>query len=260
MPSCSECSKLVAGKCAAFEQAQAEFGRDVNPIGACVIPIVEEYRRQIRGGMSVLEIGCGTWDALVSHCKSVGARYEGVDSSEFYYDKRTIATRIENLRDLSFADREFDFVIGNQTMEHWGEYGCPLDVGIYQCFRVCKLGGRVMLNVPIHFHGTRDFLIGDMARIRTRFERYSSNIKMETWRRDAAPLEPYLPRDDYWVLRNKPAYVLAIDAICDRESRSRPTFRKNIPVQLLRTLNYPFSFNVVRSFRKASALVDRLIH
>jgi len=179
----------------------------------------------------------------------VGARYEGIDTQASYYDRPTVATRIENLRDLSFPDASFDVVVGNQTMEHWAEYGCPLDYGLWQCFRVCKPGGLVLLNVPIHFHGTRDFLLGDLPRIRERFTKFSTDVRLESWRSPSAPLEPYLPHADYPKLRSTAAYVLAIEAVANRPLPPKP-FLRRVPMQLLRTLNYPLSFNALRVTRK----------
>ena len=256
MAACAQCLKLVDGKCAAFPVAQRELGRDLNPIGACVIPIVEGYLQLIEPGMRVLEIGCGSWDALARRCREVGAGYEAIDTQAYYFDKPTVATRLENLRDLSFEDGAFDLVVGNQTMEHWAEHGCPIGHGLYQCFRVCKSRGRVLLNVPIHFHGTRDFLLGDMESIRARFAPFSTDVRFDVWRHPSYPLPPFLPHQDYGVLRGKAAYVLAIDAVADKAVRKR-RFMLRLPTQVLRTASYPVSFNLVRAARKARALLRR---
>ena len=95
----------------------------------------------------------------------LAADYEGVDVLESYFGVPTVATRLENLADLTYPENSFDLVISNQSMEHWGEFGCSLHWGLYQCFRVCKLGGSLCLNVPIYFHGTSDFMLGRLNRI-----------------------------------------------------------------------------------------------
>ena len=119
------------------------------------------------------------WDRIKSHCERVGRRIEAIDIDTEYFGKKTNATRIENLAELSFGDDEFDFVIGNQSMEHWAEHGCTLGFGLYQCFRVCKPGGKVLLNVPIHFHGTSEFMLGKLGRLGRLFARFSNTVRME---------------------------------------------------------------------------------
>lgn len=99
MPKCSECHMLVENQCFAYFKALETLGRDLPPppIGACMIPIVENYLLLIKSGMRVLDIGCGSWDLIKSHCEQVGAHYEGVDVQNEYFGKKTVATRIENL-------------------------------------------------------------------------------------------------------------------------------------------------------------------
>ncbi|MCS6775604.1 MAG: class I SAM-dependent methyltransferase, partial [Chthonomonadaceae bacterium] len=106
---------------------------------------------------------------------------DGIDISPTYYGKPTIATRIESVEALSFPDQTFDLVVGNQTMEHWNESGCRTEVGLWQCFRVCKPGGKVCLNVPIHFHGSRIFVEGDLKAIEAMFRPFASDLQMQPW-------------------------------------------------------------------------------
>src|SRR3989338_8465112 len=156
MPACLKCRMLVNEQCAAHRQALETFGRPIPgpPIGACAVPIVEDYLSHIKRGMTVLEVGCGSWSPVKSHCVRIGAHYEGIDSQKTYYDKEVVATRIENLSELSYPEDHFDLVIGTQTMEHWGR---PQD-----------------------------------------------------------PLPPFYTYRHYWVLKNKAAYILDIQAIKDK--------------------------------------------
>jgi SAM-dependent methyltransferase len=162
----------------------------VNSVRACVVAISDEYCQLIQPGMRVLEIGCGTWSPIQRRCAELGVAWEGIDASDTYFGERTIATRIESVENLSFEDESFDLVIGNQTLEHWNEFGCRPEAGLWQCFRACRVGGRVLMNVPIHFHGSRIFVEGDMAAIEGLFRPFSSEVKMEPWRRQSAPLPP----------------------------------------------------------------------
>lgn len=195
MPKCSECRMLVRNQCSAYAIATEVLGRELPPppLGGCEIPIVENYLHLIDTGMRVLDIGCGSWDLIKSYCESVGAQYEGIDTVPEYFGRKTVATRLENLAALSFANESFDLVIGNQTMEHWAEYGCTLPWGLYQCFRVCKTGGRVLMNVPIHFHGTRPFMLGNLEALKRLFSIFSDQVYFDKWGSPADPIPNFFP-------------------------------------------------------------------
>lgn len=216
MPSCRECAELVDERCLAEARSLDVLGdrKRPAPLAACPIPIVENYVRIIGRGSSVLEVGCGSWSRLRDHCLEVGANYEGIDGVQ---SAGSVATRFENLADLSFPDDTFDFVVGTQSMEHWAEYGCSLEWGLYQCFRVSKRGGRVMMNVPIHFHGTADFMLGRLERLRHLFEVFSTDVLFEEWGRQSDPIPAYYPYPGYLPLRGKPAYVLDIQAVRNKD-------------------------------------------
>lgn len=208
-----------------------------------MIPIVDDYLDCILEGMNVLEIGCGSWTRVRDHCKEVNARYEGIDTQLEYFDKKVIATKYENLADLSYPDESFDVVIGTQSMEHWAEFGCGLGWGLFQCFRACKKGGRVLLNVPIHFHGTRHFLLGEIEKIRALFEPFTDQLTLEEWGNPPDPIPPFQVYPDYWVLRGKHAYMLDIRAVRNKPlPRSRGN-RWAFDGRLGRILNYPLSFS-----------------
>jgi hypothetical protein len=209
---------LVNEQCLAYLKAEETLGRKMPPppLGGCEIPIVEDYLQFIKPGMHVLEIGCGAWGFIKSHCEKVGAHYEGIDTETEYFGKKSVATRFENLADLSFSDEYFDIVIGNQTMEHWEEHGCRLSWGLYQCFRVCKPSGMVLMNVPIYFHGTEIFLMGKLDKIKELFVPFSQEISCYTWGKPSSPFTDYIAHPSYWKLHDKPAYILDIHANKDK--------------------------------------------
>lgn len=212
MPACRDCVELVDGRCLAEARSKDVLGdrKRPAPLSACAIPIVEQYTKLIGGGDSILEVGSGSWSRLREHCEASGAAYEGIDGIQH---SRSIATRFENLANLSFGDKTFDFVVGTQSMEHWPEYGCSLAWGLYQCFRVCKDGGTVMMNVPIHFHGHTEFMLGRLERLHAMFEMFSSDVSFEEWGQDSDPIPAYHPYRGYFPLRNRHAYVLDIRAV-----------------------------------------------
>ncbi len=252
MPQCSQCRQLVNNQCLAYEKSKKIIDRPIPPppLGACALPIVEQYLTMIQPGMHILDIGCGSWELIKNHCENVGAIYEGIDTEPEYYGKKTVATRIENLANLSFPDSYFDIVIGNQTMEHWAENGCTLQWGLYQCFRVCKENGLVLMNVPIYFHGTRIFMLGELDRIRELYDPFSSQISFYEWGKPSEPIPDLYPWPGYVRLHNKPAYVLDIQTVKDRSLPSNYHNRNARKGRWAELVNYPVSFNLYRLLRK----------
>ena len=215
-----------------------------------MIPIVENYCQLIKTGMEVLEIGSGSWDAVKCHCERIGASYEGIDAHTEYFSQKVVATRIENLADLSFPDGKFDCVIGTQSMEHWPEFGCSLGWGLFQCFRVLKPFGRLMLNVPIHFHGARTFLLGEIGEIQKLFKPFSKQISFENWGLPSDPLPPLFSHQEYLPLHNKPVFILDIQAVKDRPMPQGYSNRWAFGGYLGILMNYPLTYNFYRCQKK----------
>jgi SAM-dependent methyltransferase len=256
MPACKECSLLIEGRCSIQADCEQILGRKLPPppLGTCMMPIVESYLSLIESGDTVLDIGCGTWDRIKRYCESSGARYEAIDVQREYFGRPVVATRIENLGSLSFPDEHFDFVIGNQTMEHWAEYGCNILWGLRQCFRVCKTGGKVLMNVPIHFHGTSDFILGRIRRIEKYFAPFSDSVTLDKWGSPGEPLPPIAAHPGYWRLKGRPAYVLDIRAVKDRPLPSDISNRGTWRGRVAQLAHYPVSYNIYRVLRKTGII------
>jgi SAM-dependent methyltransferase len=238
---CIECPKRHNMVCTAHAEAKVTLDRDFppHPFSGCVVPIVDAYCAMIKPGMRVLEIGCGSWSKVKDRCDAVGAHYDGVDVIDEYYGKKTVATRLENVAALSFADEQFDFVIGNQTLEHWGEYGCRTAWGLQQCFRVLKSGGQLLMNVPLYFHGVTPFLMGRVDVIRATIAPFSDTVELTHWGAETAPLAPHFSHPHYPPLKGKVAHVLDIRATKDKPFRRVWTNRFAANGLVARLLNNP---------------------
>lgn len=254
MPSCAECKMLANKQCQAHKIAQETLKRvfPPHPFGGCIIPIVESYCHYIEPNMRVLDVGCGSWSYIRDYCEQIGARYEGIDVVEEYFGEKTVATRLENLAELSFDDETFDLVIGNQTMEHWAEHGCTLPWGLYQCFRVLKTDGRLCLNVPIHFHGTKEFMLGQFDVLYSLFEPFASSVIFTKWGNPSDPLPQVYPHPGYWALADKPAFILDIQAVKDRPVPSNYSNKGAVRGRMAQLVNYPPLYNVYRVLQKFS--------
>jgi SAM-dependent methyltransferase len=219
MPDCHDCIWRDGTVCRAIPDDWPLC--DTNRIRACVVSITEAYKDLIQPEHHVLEIGCGTWSPVYVHCRAIRARWDGIDIQTTYLGERTIATRIESVEDLSFPDETFDMVIGNQTLEHWNEFGTRPELGLYQCFRVCKVGGLVCMNVPIHVHGSRMFVENDLAAIERLFRQFSSDVTLIDYRHCSDPLPPVnvLP---WFVPGGRVSYNLDIRAIRQPALPARP--------------------------------------
>ena len=189
MPDCADCRRLRDdGQCGAFPKEWPL--RPVNRLRVCSLAIVEEYCSLITSETRVLEIGCGTLSLVRDHCQRVRAVWEGVDVSAEYLGQPTIATRLESVEFLSVPDEAYDLVVGTQTLEHWDQNGVRPAVGLWECFRACRPGGLVCMNVPVGLHGSREFLEGDLEAIAGLFHPFATDVTVEAWGRNREPMEP----------------------------------------------------------------------
>jgi SAM-dependent methyltransferase len=198
----------------------------------------------------VLEIGCGSVSQVRDHFLKIGANWEGIDIQMNYFGHPTIATRIESVEAVSFGDETFDFVIGNQTLEHWDEFGCRPELGLWQCFRVCKPNGIVIMNVPIRFHGSRIFVEGDMIKILDLFNQYSSEIKIDYWHYKSYPLASIDVLEGYKGKAPRISYILDIRAnrnIWPVSAPKKYIFRSRIIREII---EHPLGYHWFRINRK----------
>ena len=116
-------------------------------------------------------------------------------------------------------------------MEHWEENEVHLLKGLSEVFRVLKPGGQMLMNVPIHYHGSPLFVKGNLDKLYHYLQDFCDNIKFEIWRKpsDPLPIIRYL-QSRFWYsrLRDKAAYILDINAQ-KKIGESVPYFNKSFP-------------------------------
>ncbi len=154
-----------------------------SPLYLATHAIVDEFISRLSKGDKVLEIGCGSWDLCKTLCERKGVVWEGIDPLKKEKRKDVIATKRGSVHDIPFEENTFDYVIGNQTIEHWHEFGVSFEEALYEIWRVLKPGGEIIMNAPIHLHGHKIFLLDNRVSIRSLFKASMwRNIEIEEWR------------------------------------------------------------------------------
>ena len=177
---CTSCREY--GVCAKPEE-------DGHSLRKCQRVIEELYYPGIKD-KDVLEIGCGTSEKGGSIKRIVqgnGCRWTGIDIKA-----TDLATHVCSVEKMPFGDNSFDWVIGSQTIEHWKR---PVKA-LKETRRVLRPGGKVSLTAPVHLHGSKNFVRGDLAAVARMFERCGFKIEeFQTWRKDYGDLGPNEPND-----------------------------------------------------------------
>src|SRR3990172_1594068 len=186
MPSCKECHKYdpINRICSVTEGS---------PIRKCVIALLEKELNNLKDNSKVLEIGCGAWSYSKKIIESKGCQWFGVDPiDENEHGNKAIASHKGSVDKLPFEDDYFDYILGNQTIEHWHEWNVSFEAGLREIYRVLKPTGTLSMNYPIHLHGHMIFVKGDITSILNLFDKkHWEFIEREEWRKDYEPLEPF---------------------------------------------------------------------
>jgi len=109
----------------------------------------------IRNDAKLLDIGCGTGDALFLISKKTSAKLYGVDISEKMIEKAIKKLRekailkLSDAENLPFNDNTFDYVLSTEAFHHFPN---P-DTAVKEISRVLKKNGRfVLADVNFYFN------------------------------------------------------------------------------------------------------------
>ncbi len=185
MPACLNCHRFDS-------EGQRCTVKQGSPIRKCVMALLEKECERLRK-MRILEIGCGSWALAKSILETNGCEWFGVEPRVVDEKLRSsIATHQASVAKLPFENNFFDYVLGNQTLEHWYEFNVSFSKGLQEIYRVLKSGGTISMNIPIHLHGHLLFLKGDISGILKLFNlNLWQNVRYEPYRQTYEPLEPF---------------------------------------------------------------------
>lgn len=185
MPSCKQCKYFDANNTACVLKGD-KGGRSW--CRNCVTAIFREEIPFLKG--KILEIGGGQWNAPRRHIRNnPECKYHGLDPRwgncpELGGYKGTVGK-------IPFENDYFDRILAFETMEHWADHKESVEQGLSEIHRVLKRDCEVCITVPIHLHGSKEFLTGDMAKIEGYFNgELWKNVRYEEWRKDFEPLPP----------------------------------------------------------------------
>ena len=135
-------------------------------------------------GSKILEIGCGPKCFKANLSKNI--EWLGLDLYENDgKGVKSIATHIGSVHEMPFENSEFDFVLANQSLEHWFEYDVTITDALTEVAKVLKKGGGAWLNFPLFLHGDPRCLSGDITAILGEIPReYFSQIRAEFLKSD----------------------------------------------------------------------------
>jgi SAM-dependent methyltransferase len=119
---------------------------------------------------------------------------------------------------MPYPDEYFDFVYGNQSAEHWFEYGVTFEKALSEISRVMKQGAPLHLNLPVHLHGNKLFLKGRVDEFVKKFDLDAWEVVcVEEWRKNPSPLPSYAPWKNsiimssaLWPMKPASAWILNV--------------------------------------------------
>tara|TARA_B110000114_G_scaffold177066_1_gene208430 strand:+ start:134 stop:1018 length:885 start_codon:yes stop_codon:yes gene_type:complete len=119
----------------------------------------------IKPGDKVVEIGCGS-DSWIKKNLPNDAFWDGIDVFDVdLRGRKCIATKLGSVHEIPFSNNNFDWVLANQSMEHWFEYDVKMEDALSEMARVLRVGGQAHLNFPFYLHGHSFFVQGNLKAI-----------------------------------------------------------------------------------------------
>jgi SAM-dependent methyltransferase len=136
------------------------------------------FSKELRKTDVVLEIGCGSDSIIYDNHKGAWFGIDVVMSDR--HNKPTLATDIASVHSMPYNNNKFDFVISNQSIEHWYEYGISFEIAFQEINRVLKKEASFVFNFPIHLHGHKFFVLNNLKKLDNILEKNGFQIIKKT--------------------------------------------------------------------------------
>jgi len=148
------------------------FDKKESILANSVIAINFDLLRKIKPDQKILEIGCGSYSWIKENLNDNKIIWNGLDVKKYSKDELNIATEIGSVHDMSYEDSSFDYILSNQSIEHWSEYNVEIEDGFKEMGRCLKFEGEIFINFPLYLHGEPIFVKGRMDIIKNKIEKY----------------------------------------------------------------------------------------
>ena len=184
-----EYENIICKACLNYKQCKDQEKTNGSSLRNCQRIVCELFYTEI-SDKDVLEVGCGTKSKggqIKKIVENNNCRWTGIDIKE-----TDLATHVASVEKMPFEDKSFDWVIGSQTLEHWKK----TKKALREIKRVLRDDGTVSLTAPVHLHGTKNFVSGNLDNIEKFFSETGFHIKKaQTWRKYYDGLKPCI--NDY---------------------------------------------------------------
>ena len=183
----------------------------------------------------ILEVGCG-FNSYFKNNFKFQVNWHGIDVQLIdARGRKTIASKIGSVDNIPYKNNYFDYVLSNQSIEHWHEYGVDPKDGILEIYRTLKFNGKLFINFPFFLHGHPIFVRGDLKSVLSFFPKNqwrinsvnlyydSENLYYKGWRRCGFP--------DFYIKRYsecKSSFVIEIEAQKISEIHLNKNIKKHI--------------------------------
>jgi SAM-dependent methyltransferase len=145
-----------------FDSKESVLANSVNAINY-------ELLKEVKKNKKILEIGCGSYSWIKENLQDK-SNWTGLDIKKYNDEIKNIATDIGSVHNMIYDNNTFDYILSNQSIEHWSEYGVKIEEGLLEIARCLKKNGVVYINFPLFLHGHPYFIKGNIDIIKKKFE------------------------------------------------------------------------------------------
>ena len=156
---------------------------------------INEIGKHIYSDQEILDVGCSNGYAMFEHIKKNPKKIVGIDFSESMIDQAIIAKdfkdienkaefRVADIRNIPFPAETFDLVYTTRVLINlptWEDQ----KVGIDECLRVCRKGGKVLFSEgfwePLILLNSIRSLVGLQSLVEHDFNRYLKKSRLEEY-------------------------------------------------------------------------------